>query len=151
MDRADALLYITNQYGSGGSPLLDLAGLGLTLTDAGPIAEMLNDAFLYAGTAYADLATASVDNALLLRACLRFSAVTWVLANLNDLSLIGVLGLGEGVEIDSVKWRERLVALQMQARVEAIALGAVLPNPSTDGVSYPDPVRYSLDYLQLGS
>lgn len=148
MDRAAGLVYIQNQYGSGGNPLLPLAGLGVTLADSGPVQEMLNDAFLYAGVDYDDLGAATVANALLLRACIRFSVISWALANLNQLELIGVLGLGEGVEFDSQKWRERLVALQQQARVEAIALGAILPNPATDGVSYPEPIRYPLDYLQ---
>lgn len=147
MDRSAGLDYLKNQYGSGGSPLLDLAGLGVALTDTGPVKSMLDKAFLYAGTAYGDLATASVDNALKLMACIEYSAISWVLANINQLARVGVLGLGDGVSIDSREWRSKLLTQQAIARAEAIAQGAAIP--TTDGVSYPQPINYSLDYLQL--
>lgn len=150
MNRATALSYLATMYGVSTSPYLTLAGIALT--DTGTLATVIDDALLAVGVSYGDLATAAPSNARGYRATLRYMALRACWANLNQMALIGRVGAGEGVSVDSVDWRKQIPAQMAEARAEAAASGVALPSAGdADGWGGMDGslgmVGYSLHYL----
>lgn len=152
MNRAAAIAYLTDLYGSSRSPYLTMAEIALTDTANG-LAAVIDDALLAIDVAYSDLATAAPSNVRAYRATLRYMALRKAWGNLNQMPLIGKVGAGTGVSVDSVDWRKQIPAQMVEAQAEAISLGVDLP--SIDGTSgwaaMGDIVgtpSWSLDYLE---
>lgn len=152
MNRAAALSFLVQEFGSSTAPYLTLAGV--TLADSGPVAGIIDSALLRLGTAYSDLATAAPSNALAYRATLRYEALVWLWNNINDLPRAAKVGAGQGVSVDATKWRDEFAAKIELARKDASANGVDLP-PVGDGdggwaAMDPTlgPVGFGLNYLQ---
>lgn len=152
MNRAAATTYLTTMYGASTSPYLVMAGIALT--DTGTLATVIDDALLALGTAYGDLATAAPSNVRGYRATLRYMALRTCWANLNQMALIGRVGAGGGVSVDSVDWRRGIPQQMTEAWADANANGVTLPSPDgsdTDGWGGMDAtlgsVGFGLNYL----
>jgi hypothetical protein len=152
MDRAGALAYIEAEFGSSATPYLRLAGV--TVDDTGPVASILNSAFLRMGVAYSALGTASIDdlNALAFMAVLRYETLRWLWNNLNGLLDRAKVGAGQGVSVDATVWRQEFRSKIEAAAVEALSYGIVLPGLELTGWQTLDPnagpTGLNLNYLQ---
>lgn len=95
LTRANAATYLVGQYGTGVDSLLVLANIGLTDVSGG-LKEIIDDAFLGAGVAFPDLATATIADSDVGDglALLRFVALRKILSNLNAAELRGDLKVG---------------------------------------------------------
>lgn len=82
--RANAVTYLTGQYGTGTQSYLTLASVGLTDASGG-LKEPIDEAWLATGVAFTDLATATIPDADVLDvlALLRYTALRRILAGLN--------------------------------------------------------------------
>lgn len=149
MDRAAAVVYLTNEFGASTNPYLTLAGV--TIADSGPVGGIIDSALLRLGTAYSDLATAEPANTLAYRAVLRYEALVWLWNNINDLPRSAKVGAGQGVSVDATNWRAEFAPKIELARKDAAANGVTLP-PIGDESAWPDPslgpVGFGLNYLQ---
>lgn len=151
MNRSAAIAYLTTEFGSSTAPYLALAGV--ELVDSGPVGGIVDAALLRSGVAYADLPTATVDNALAFRAVLRYEALIWLWNNLNDLTRSAKVGAGQGITVDATAWRQELPAKIALARIDARAQGVDLPETSaTNGWGALNPTAgrlgFGLDYLE---
>lgn len=152
MNRAAAVVYLTNEFGASTNPYLTLAGV--TIADSGPVGGIIDSALLRLGTDYNALASAAPTNALAYRATLRYEALVWLWNNINDLPRSAKVGAGQGVSVDATNWRQEFAPKIELARKDARAQGVELP-PVTDGDggwSAMDPtlgpVGFGLDYLE---
>lgn len=150
MNRVQSLQYLTAQYGVSTSPFLVKAGI--PLTDTGALGAVIDDALLTLDVAYADLATGDPSNTRGYRATLRYMALRACWANLNQMELIGRLGVGPGISVDSVDWRRMIPTQMAEARAEAAGNGVDLPSgDGSTGWGALDaalgPVGFGLNYL----
>jgi hypothetical protein len=127
MNRAAAVTYLTGLYGSGANALLSLADMTGEDT-TGNLKEPIDDALLLMGTAYDDLATATVTSTIPgYLAALRYTALRRIIAGLNAKSQQGVAQVGQGVSLDVREWIKRLqgelAAAAAEARQEGVAIG----------------------------
>jgi hypothetical protein len=151
MNRAAAVQYLTNQFGASTESLI--TRMAIPTTDDGAMAAIVDDALLALGVADGDLATGDPSNTLGYRATLRYMALRFAIANLNNTELLGTVASGTD-RISTEEWRRSLTAQLQSAWAEAVGYGVSLPNPDgSDGAgldaliaAYGD-VGYDLNFL----
>lgn len=96
LSRANAVTYLTGQYGTGADSFLVLANIGLTDVSGG-LKEIIDDAFLAAGVTFSALAGATIADTDVsdTLALLRFTALRKVYSSLNAPELRGDLKIGD--------------------------------------------------------